>query len=578
MFSDRFWGGRADHSITMRGTGLSSALVVAWGLAIGSGCTADIAGDHQAGAGLSATAGGSSAGGSGTTGGGNGSVAPLGGPGRVVMHRLNIAEYDNTVHDLLGSSLRLSENFPPDDTAFGFDNVASALSMTDVTLGYYIDAAKKLAVEALGPAKRSSVVPCDLATGKETCVTSALSAFLPRAWRRPVAPDEVARLVALYTNNKSDGASDDEALGRVLQAALLAPEFLFRIEHNSGVAGVRPLDGYELASRLSYFLWSSMPDAALTSAAASGALADNAGLSAQISRLLADGRAAAFGDSFGSQWLTLRSLDNVHPDAMVYPGFDDALRTAMRDETMHFFADIAAGRRPLNELLTTTSGYVNDRLAKHYGIAAVGSTTPMFAALPAERGGLLTQASVLTVLAHPKESAPVLRGKWILGQLLCREMPPPPPDVPQEPAAASGKSRRERLAAHRVDAVCKGCHDQMDPLGLSLENYDGVGQFRTMDSGVPIDPSGTLADGSNFKTPQELAQIIAKDPALPRCVAQHLFTYGLGRAPRGGSSFDDATVDAATKSFADAGQLFPKLIEALVMSDAFRQREDEASP
>ena len=494
------------------------------------------------------------------------------------MHRLNIAEYDNTAHDLLGTSLRLSENFPPDDTAYGFDNVASALSMTDVTLGYYIDAAKKLAAEALSPAKRSAFISCDVATGKETCVTTALSAFLPRAWRRPGTAEEVARLVALYTSNKADGASDDEALGRVLQAALLAPAFLFRIEHNSGKAEVRALDGYELASRLSYFLWSSMPDAALTQAAASGALADTAGLSTQITRLLADERAATLAKSFGSQWLTLRSLDNVHPDAMVYAGFDDALRTAMRDETMRFFADIAAGQRPLRDLLTTTSGYVNDRLAKHYGMAAVGSASPVFLPLPPERGGLLTQASILTVLAHPKESAPVLRGKWILNQLLCRDLPPPPPDVPQEPAPATGTSRRERLAAHRVDQICKSCHDQMDPLGLALENYDGVGQFRTVESGVPVDPSGTLQDGSTFQTPQQLAQIIAQDPALPHCVAQHLFTYGLGRAPRAGSGFDDATVVAATKSFSDAGQLFPKLVEALVLSEAFRTREDEAAP
>ena len=563
----------------MRGTGFFAAFTLAWALGFGAGCTADIAGNNPASGAAVGTAGGSGAGtavGGASNTGGSGTVA-LGGPGRVVMHRLNIAEYNNTVHDLLATDLKLSENFPPDDTAYGFDNVAAALSMTDVTLGYYVEAAKKLAAEALSPAKRGALVSCDLAAGKETCVTSTLSTFLPRAWRRPVEADEVARLVTLYTTNMADGATDDEALGRVIQAALLAPEFLFRVERNSGVAGVRQLTGHELASRLSYFLWSSMPDADLTAAAASGALAETAGLSAQIARLLADKRAAALASSFGSQWLTLRSLDNVHPDAMVYPGFDDALRSAMKDETMRFFADIAAGQRPLNELLTTSSGYVNDRLAQHYGMAPVGSTTPLFTAMPADRGGILTQASVLTVLAHPKESAPVLRGKWILGQLLCRVLPPPPADVPQEPAAAAGKSRRDRLAAHRIDPVCKACHEQMDPPGLALENYDGVGQFRTMDSGVPIDPSGMLADGTSFRTPQELAQIIAKDPALPRCVAQHLFTYGLGRAPRDNSNFDIAMVDAATKSFTEQGQLFPKLVEALITSDAFRTREDEAA-
>lgn len=561
----------------MRRSGSSLAKLTAVGLVCLAGCTGNIAGQQQGGPPLS-MAGSSMVGMGGSVGmGGTGSTAPLGGPGRVAMHRLNVVEYNNTVHDLLGTDQRLSENFPPDDTAYGFDNVASALSMTDVTLSYYIDTAKKLAAEALSPAKRSSVVSCDLATGKEACVSESLNAFLPKAWRRPVQPDEVTRLVALYTANKTDGATDDEAFGRVLQAALLTPSFLFRIERNSGVAGVRALDGYELASRLSYFLWSSMPDSELSGAAANGALSDNAGLAAQVARLLADGRAATLAQNFGSQWLTLRSLENVHPDAMVYGSFDDALRDAMREETMRFFADIAAGKRALSDFLTTSSGYVNDRLAQHYGMPAVGSATPTFTTLPAQRGGLLSQASILTVLAHPKESAPVLRGKWILNQLLCRELPPPPPNVPQEPAGATGQSRRERLAAHRVDPTCKSCHDMMDPLGLALENYDGIGQFRTTDGGVPIDPSGTLADGTSFKTPQDLAAVIAKDPALPRCVARHLFTYGLGRSLRADSDFDAAMLDAATQSFTSSGQLLPKLIEAVVMSDVFRKREDEVA-
>jgi hypothetical protein len=321
-----------------------------------------------------------------------------------------------------------------------------------------------------------------------------------------------------------------------------------------------------------------MPDGELTSAAAGGGLSETAGVTAQVSRLLADGKAADFANSFGSQWLTLRSLENVHPDAMVYPAFDDALRTAMRDETMRFFADIAAGTRPLAELLTSSSGYLNARLAQHYGVAGVTSQTPVFTPLPAERRGLLTQAGILTVLAHPKESAPVLRGKWILSQLLCQELPPPPPDVPQEPAAQTGTSRRDRLNAHRIEPVCKSCHEQMDPPGLALENFDGVGAYRTMDNGVVVDPSGTLADGTAFAGPQELAQLIAQNPALPRCVAQHLFSYGVGRAPRADSNFDSAVLDGVTKSFSDSGQLFPKLVEAIATSDAFRKREDEAAP
>jgi hypothetical protein len=236
-----------------------------------------------------------------------------------------------------------------------------------------------------------------------------------------------------------------------------------------------------------------------------------------------------------------------------------------------------SGSKPLGALLTTSSGYVNDRLAEHYGMAAVGSDTPVFSPLPPERGGLLTHASINTVLAHPNESAPVLRGKWILSQLLCRELPPPPPDVPLEPAATTGTSRRERLEAHRIEPTCRTCHAEMDPLGLALENYDGIGQYRTMESGVPVDPSGVLPDGRSFQTPQELAQLLAQDPGLPRCLASHMFTYGLGRAPRSDVGFDQQAIDAITKSFADAGQLMPQLIGALVTSDAFRTREDEAA-
>jgi len=320
-----------------------------------------------------------------------------------------------------------------------------------------------------------------------------------------------------------------------------------------------------------------MPDADLTAAAASGALTQPAGLSTQVTRLLSDPRASALAANFGSQWLGVRGLSNVHPDATVFPTFDDELRTAMREETVLLFNDIAIGARPLSELLTGTSGYVNDRLAKHYGMPAVGSTTPVLTQLPPERAGLLGQASIMTVLAHPNETAPVLRGKWVLSQLLCRELPPPPPGVPQEPPAVMGKSRKERLAGHRIEATCRTCHDQMDPPGLALENYDGIGQYRTIDSGVPIDASGSFPDGSSFQNAKELAALIAKDPALPRCVATHLFTYGLGRAPRTDVAFDLDTLDAITTSFASAGQMFPKLVEGLVTSDVFRSREDEAA-
>lgn len=560
------------------------------GLVAASGCTGVVGGDDMksgsptgAGPGQSGAGGTNSAGpgSSGMAGGsGSGVTAPLTGPGRVLPHRLNIAEYNNTVRDLLGTSQRLPESFPADFTAFGFDNVASALTLTDIQFGYFSDAAKRIAAEVLSSDRRSSVLGCNLAAEKEACVTASLNELLPRAWRRPVEAGDVEPLVALYTANHADGSTEDEAFARVLQAVLLAPEFLYRVERNSGVAGVRALNGYEVASRLSYFLWSTMPDAELTSAAASGQLTDAAGLASQVTRMLASEKAAAFSENFGSQWLPVRELQSARPSPEVYGEFDEELRAAMGAETMRFFVDVARGTRPLPELFTSTSGYVNDRLAEHYGMAPVGSAQPVFTKLPANRGGLLTQASFLTAVAYTDDSHPVKRGKWMLANLLCQQPPEPTFAIPEPPPRVNGSSRKEQLAGHQTDPICKACHVLMDPLGLALEQYDGIGSFRTEDRGTVIDPSGVFKSGAGevpFANPAELGQIIATAPSVSRCVAEHVFAYGLGRGARPGSDFDSFILDEVGKSFAASGQLFPKLIEAIATSDAFRKREDEAS-
>lgn len=563
---------------------------LAVGLAVASGCTGTIGGDNNGmgppgtnpGAGASSSTGGGGPGGSSAVGGqgdGSTSTAPLTGPGRVLIHRLNVVEYNNTVHDLLGTSQRLSSNFPADFTAFGFDNVASALTLTDVTLGQFSEAAKRIAVDVLAE-HRSSVLSCDLAAGKETCVKTALEALLPRAWRRPVEAGDVDPLVAIYTAIKADGNTEDEAFARVLQAVLTAPEFLYRVERNSGVAGVRDLNGYELASRLSYFIWSTMPDAELTTAAASGALKDTSGLTSQLKRLLSSDKGAAFTENFGSQWLPVRALQSAKPSPDVYGAFDEELRAAMGAETMRLFVDIAKGSRPLPELFTSTSGYVNDRLAKHYGMAPVGSDTPVFTKLPANRTGLLTQGSFLTAVAFTNDSHPVKRGKWILANVLCKEPPEPPFAIPEVPERAEGTSRKEQLAAHQREPVCAACHALMDPLGLALEQYDGIGSFRTEDRGAVIDPSGVFKGDTGelpFAGPAELGQIIATAPSVARCVAQHVFAYGIGRGPRSGSDFDSFILDQVGKTFQASGQLFPQLVEAMVTSDVFRKREDEAN-
>lgn len=497
-------------------------------------------------------------------------------PGSVVMHRLNATEYNNTVRDLLNSSIRLPPGFPPDDTAYGFDNVAEALNLTDVHLGYYLATAKDIAEEALGANHRGNLLTCDLATQKEACAETTLRTFLPRAWRRPVTAGEVSDLVALYTAVKADSGTDDEALGRVLQAALVAPQFLFRVEPNASARNApRTLDSYELASRLSYFLWSSMPDEELFRAASDGSLTDTANLKQQAHRMLASPKATSLVDGFGGQWLTQRDLDRVTPNAMLYPAFDDELRSAMHAETAGLFAEIASGIIPVDQLLTPTFSYLNDRLAAHYGLPPVGSSSAVRTIVPTQRGGLLTNASILSVLAHPKETAPVLRGKWILSQLLCHEIPPPPPNVPQEPTAMQSQSRRERLASHRVMSTCVTCHSLMDPLGLALEQYDAIGAFRTSDNGVPIVTADRLPDGRSFAGAQELERVIAADPDFASCVTDHVFTYGLGRPKREGNDTDEKLVQAVTASFVGNGKKFPDLLESVVLSYTFRNRQDE---
>jgi len=556
----------------------------------GSGATTAAGGStNMATGGAGPSAGGSSSGSAGTNSAGGtagGASLPMTcadqaaiTPGRAPLRRLTKVEYNNTVHDLLGTSEQLPDSFPADYIAFGFDNVASALTLTDVTLGQFLESAKRIAVDALSK-HRDAVLSCDLATEKETCVKTALNSLLPRAWRRPVEAGDVDPLLAVYTTTKADGNTEDEAFARVLQAVLTAPEFLYRVERNSGVAGVRDLNGYELASRLSYFIWSTMPDADLSAAAASGALKDTAGLTSELKRLLASDKATAFTQNFGSQWLPVRALQGVTPSPDVYGEFDEELRAAMGAETMRLFVDIAKGSRPLPELFTSTSGYVNDRLAKHYGMPPVGSDTPVFTKLPANRSGLLTQASFLTAMAYTDKSHPVKRGKWLLANVLCKEPPAPPFAIPEVPPQAEGTSRKEQLAAHQTQPICAACHALMDPLGLALEQYDGIGSFRTVDKGKEIDPSGIFKGDTGdvpFSGPAELGQLIATAPSVSRCVAEHLFAYGIGRGPRAGSDFDSFILDQVGKSFQASGQLFPKLVEAMVTSDVFRKREDEAN-
>ncbi|HVW36795.1 MAG TPA: DUF1592 domain-containing protein, partial [Pirellulales bacterium] len=334
--------------------------------------------------------------------------------------------------------------------------------------------------------------------------------FASQAFRRPVEAEEVERCLILYDQSAAAGERFEDSVRLALARVLVSPHFLFRVELDPpGVEAGRdyPLGEYELASRLSYFLWSSMPDDELFSLAAANQL--RLQLEPQIERMLKSDKSAAFLRSFAGQWLTIRKLDEVSPDPQTFPEFDDELRTAMIRETELFFEAIVREDRSIFDLLDADFSFVNERLAKHYGIEGVAGKEFQRVKLPANRGGILTQASILTLTSNATRTSPVQRGKWVLDQLLNTPPPPPPPDVPQldEGKQLTG-SLRERLEQHRAKAICASCHARMDPIGFAFENYDAIGRWRDKDGSFDIDSSGVLPDGQAFQGPAELKAIL----------------------------------------------------------------------
>jgi hypothetical protein len=553
----------------------------------GGACTGRIS---QQGASPSASgAAGAGIGAGGVSGtAGVGGVVPLGtDPGRVTIHRLNRVEYNNTVRDLLGTTTRPADQFPPDDRGLGFDNVADVLTLSPVHLQLYESAAEALVAEALAGAQRAKLITCDLtsASGGETCARAVLRAFGRRAWRRPMTDAEVDGLMAAVVMlARTNGDSWETGVSLALESMLTSPNFIFRVELDPTPTSLAPhaLSSYEIAARLSYFLWSTMPDDALSAAADAGKLTDKVELAAQVTRMLADPKASALVDNFAGQWLYTRLVDDVVPDATLFPTFDQPLRDAMKQETSLMFRDVIFGGVPADKLLLADYTYANDRLAKHYGLPPLTGSAMQKVALDASthRGGFLTQASFLTVTSHPATTSPVLRGKWILGQLLCQDVAPPPnaamAQLAPPPAGAQMQTLRQRLEAHHENP-CAVCHVVMDPLGFGLENYDPVGQYRTMDGTLPVDASGMLPDGRTFDGPLQLEQIVAQDPGFARCVATKLYTYALGRAPQTTPGhMDPGLLARDADAFRAAGYPMAQLVTAIVTGDTFLQRRGEA--
>jgi len=362
----------------------------------------------------------------------------------------------------------------------------------------------------------------------------------------------------------------------------VSPEFLFRVEQDP--AGIAPKKAYrisdlELASRLSFFLWSSIPDDALLDTAASGRLKNPAELERQVRRMLADSRSSAFIDNFAGQWLQLRNLASINPDMRVYPDFDDNLRQSMRRETELFFESVLREDRSVLDLLRANYSFVDGRLAKHYGIPNVyGSSFRRITfsddrASFGIRGGLLGQASILTLTSYATRTAPVIRGKWILTNLLGTPPPQQPPTVPAlKDRSNVGKpvSMRLQMAEHRDNPACSGCHQLMDPAGLSLETYDALGRWRGAEEMRSIDASGSLPDGTKFNGPRELQQALLKHPEnFVRTVSEKLLTYALGR---GVEEFDAPAVRKVVRDAADRDYRFTSIILGVVGSAPFQMR------
>jgi cytochrome c551/c552 len=368
------------------------------------------------------------------------------------------------------------------------------------------------------------------------CARKIITRLLRRAYRRPLKDGDLETPLSFYQRRRNSDGSFDAGIESALQFIMASPEFLFRFEPdptNLAVGAAYRLGDVALASRLSFFLWSSPPDDELLNLASQGKLHEHAVLEQQVKRMLADDRADALVDNFAEQWLFLRNLKNSAPDVQIFPDFDDNLRQAMRQETKLFFQSIVREDRSVMDLLNADYTFVNERLARHYGIPDVyGSQFRRVKLTSDNRRGLLGQASILTVTSYPNRTSPVQRGKWILTNLLGIPPTPPPPNVPALKENGDGKplSLRERMERHRADPVCAGCHKVMDPIGFALENFDAIGQWRTTDDGSPIDPSGTLYNGTKVDGPVALRKMLAShQDVFVGVMTEKLLTYALGR-------------------------------------------------
>jgi len=442
-------------------------------------------------------------------------------------------------------------------------------------------------IKFLGPfpakvekASRKKILICDPASGA-VCVNKILATLARNAYRRPVSAAEVSALAKFVTLAKAEGQTAEQGIQVAIQAMLVSPHFLFRVERDAfpnDPGRVYRVADLELASRLSYFVWSSMPDNELLTLAETGRLRQPGVIDAQVKRMLADARAASLADNFAGQWLETRNLDSVKPDPGKFPEWGPELRDAMKTETRLFFEHMLRENRPMVEFIDANYTFLNERLARHYGIEGItGGDFRRVDLTTNQRGGVLGQAGVLTVSSYPTRTSPVIRGKYILQNVLGAPPPPPPPDVPPLDDAGVGEtgSLRQGLEKHRSNAVCASCHDRMDTLGFGLENYDAIGRWRTKDGKFDIDVSGSFPGGKSFSTPAEMRSLLRGNlPEFSRCLTEKMMTYALGR---GLERYDRKTLETIQTKLAANGYPFQTMVYEIARSLPFQFRRGEVS-
>lgn len=515
-------------------------------------------------------------------------------PGAADARLLTRLQYDNTVRELLGETTSPARGFPAENTLLGFGNNANTHRATLLLAEGHLAAAEELAAATVARGV-DGLLPCEAGDRSEACVESFIEEFGYRAFRRPLLESEGEPLLALFREASPEWGFET-GIELVIQAFLQSPQLLYRTESlaSSGESavgsGVLPLDSYQIASRLSYLLWNTMPDAELFSLADAGQLTDVEVIRAQAERMLADERARVTVTDFYEQWLGLESFAGLSREiegAESESAFNDSWRASLVRFVEHTFWDEGGN---VESLLTSPSVFADPELAALYGLSGgdaandlsggdaanglSGDATGSY--LDPNRAGVLTQPGLMSLLAHADQSAPVQRGKFVREQLLCHQLPPPPPDVDTTPPdPAPDATTRERFREHSANQRCASCHRLLDPVGFGLESFDHIGRYRTEEYGIPVDTSGSVEDSTDpnlegpFDGALELASKLAVSPQVEACLATQWFRYGMGRAEQ---TEDMCSLEQAKQDFAAAGGDFKQLLVALTLTDAFRYR------